>query len=445
MQILVTFYNALKIQELRTRILVTAALLIVFRFGAHIPLPGVDIDAIEGFREQAAEYGGLWELLQIFSGGAIANIALFSLGIMPYITASIIMSLMTKVHPKLEAIAKEGAAGHRKINQYTRLLTIPICLLQGFMGVISLRGVSVGTAMPREIIPGDAGMAHVFMMVMGLAAGAIFIMWLGEQISEHGLGNGASVLIMAGIVDRLPVILRQLITGVEGGAIRTDIVIIILGTFIAMIVGIVFITMAQRRIPVQHAKHWKGRRVTMAQRSYIPLKVNQAGVMPVIFASSLMVLPVFLSFIPGLSGIKDALDRGGFLFVVFYCAMIVFFSYFWTFLFFPPDEWANNLKEHGSFIPGIRPGQKTAEYLDGILKRITLCGAAFLCIVALLPDIASTNLGLQRFLVGFLGGTSILIVVGVCQDLNQKIESYLLLHHYAGFMGEGGGMMRARR
>jgi preprotein translocase subunit SecY len=442
MRIFEVFNNIFKIEELRRRIFITLMLLIVFRLGAHIPLPGVNLLAIEEFQKQAeGTLGGLWELLQIFSGAAFGNLALFSLGIMPYITASIIMSLLTKVHPKLEAIAKEGPAGYRKINQYTRLLTLPICIMQAFMGVSAMRGRPIGDV---ELISADAGFGTLFMMIAGLSAGAIFIMWLGEQITEHGIGNGASILIMAGIVARMPAITMNLIEGVQRGEINMDKVVLIFALYAAIIISIVYITQAQRRIPVQSARIWKGRRVTISQRNYLPLKVNQAGVMPVIFASSLLVIPSIIALLPGLSGARDFLSRGDFFFIIIYCGMIIFFAYFWTFLFFPPDETAKNLKEYGSFIPGIRPGQKTAEYLNEILKKITLCGAVFLCVVALMPDLASGALGLQRYRVAFLGGTGILIVVGVGMDIMNKIESYLLLHHYKGF-GEKGTPLRGRR
>jgi preprotein translocase subunit SecY len=442
MKIFDTFDNIFKIEELRKKVLLTLGLLVVFRLGAHIPLPGVNMEAIEEFRKQAAGVlGGLWELLQIFSGGALGSLALFSLGIMPYITASIIMSLLTKVNPKLEAIAKEGPAGYRKINQYTRLLTLPICLLQSIMGISAMKGRSVGGL---ELVSGDAGFGTIFMLIMGLTAGAMFIMWLGEQITEHGIGNGASILIMGGIIARLPSIGMSLIEGVQKGATKIDYVVIIFALYAVIIVAIVYITQAQRRIPVQNARIWKGRRVTIAQRNYLPLKVNQAGVMPVIFASSLMVIPSLIALVPGLSGARHFLSRGDFFFVIIYCGLIVFFSYFWTFLFFPPDETAKNLKEYGSFIPGIRPGERTAEYLNEILKKITLCGAVFLCVIALIPDFVSNALDLQRYQVAFLGGTGILIVVGVGMDIMQKIESYLLLHHYQGF-GDKGSPLRGRR
>lgn len=443
MQITETFKNIFKIKDLRDRILLTLGLLIVFRLGAHIPLPGINISAIAAFEQQGAMgLGNLFELMQIFSGGAFGAVAIFTLGIMPYITASIIMSLLAKVNPTLEAIAKEGQSGQRKINQYTRLLTVPVALIQSIMAVASMRGRIFGGI---TLIPAEAGFFTTLEMVLALTAGSVFLMWLGEQITEHGIGNGASILIMSGILARLPTLGKRLFDEVHRGTVGMDAVIIIFLLYVGVIIAIVFITQSQRRIPVRHARMWRGQRMTMGQRNYLPLKVNQAGVMPVIFASSLLIIPTLLGLIPGLGFIKNAFARQTFIFTTFYIGMIFFFSYFWTFLFFPPDEMANNLKEYGSFIPGIRPGHNTSEYLDKILKRITLFGAAFLCVIALLPDMAAGGLSLPRFELAFLGGTGILIVVGVCQDIIQKIESYLIMHNYAGFMGEGSSLMRSRR
>ena len=432
-----TFKNIFRIKELRDRILLTFGLLIVFRLGSHILLPGLNPSAIAELLKQSE--GGFFDTLQAISASQLGS--LFSFGIMPYITASIIMSLLTKVNPRLEAIAKEGPSGHRKINQYTRMLTIPICLVQGFMVVVGSWGKHIYGV---ELVPASTSFGGIIMMVLALLAGAVFVMWLGEQITEHGIGNGASMLIMAGIIARLPRIVGRIITEVQKDIISGGAAVMICVIYVSVIVFIVFITQSQRRIPVQHAKMWRGRRITLGQRNYLPLKVNQAGVMPVIFASALMGIPYLFSMIPGLDIVRRAFERGDFIYSAFYVSMIFFFSYFWTFLFFPPDEMANNLKEYGSFIPGIRPGHNTAEYLDRILRRITLLGAAFLCAISLLPDMSAAALGMNRADVAFLGGTGILIIVGVSQDVVQKIESYLLMHNYAGFMGEGTAL-RGRR
>jgi preprotein translocase subunit SecY len=271
-------------------------------------------------------------------------------------------------------------------------------------------------------------------------------MWLGEQITERGVGNGASVLIMSGIVARMPAIMGELFKKARDGDVRTDSVFIILALYLAAVVAVVFVTQAQRRIPLQHAKHIRGRRMMSGGRNFLPLRVNTSGVMPVIFASSLMVVPQMIGLIPGLGPLRDIFQRGWFFYTMFYTTMIVFFSYFWTYLFMKPDEIALQLKESGSFVPGIRPGENTATYLNTILSRITLCGAAFLCVIALLPDLVSAAMGgeIQRQLLSFLGGTGILIVVGVGLDIIQKIESYLLMHHYGGFLG-GSARIQGRR
>jgi preprotein translocase subunit SecY len=441
MQILQSFRNIFKIPELRTRIFFTLAILIVFRFGSHITLPGVNPAAVGELQESVAKsLGSLFDFVQVFSAGALANMALFALGIMPYITASIIMQLMTKVSPTLEALAKEGPSGQRKIGQYTRYLTVPICIVQAWFAVTQLKAIQGELSVP--LFTGSGFFASIE-MVVGLTAGALFVMWLGEQITEHGLGNGASILIMAGIIARMPHTAITLIGKTRTQDVRTDSLILMAALYIAAVAGTVFITQAQRRIPVQHAKHFKGRRVMMGQRNYLPLKVNTAGVMPVIFASSLMVVPSILALVPGLGFLGGLLSRGYFFYSVFFISMIFFFSYFWTYLFFPPHELANNLKEYGSFVPGIRPGENTASYLNGILARVTLAGATFLCVIALLPDLVSAWVNLDRYLVAFLGGTGILIVVGVCLDIAQKIESHLLMHHYEGFVG--AGRIRGRR
>src|SRR6185503_20074116 len=446
MQILQSFQNIFKIPELRNRILWTFGLLVVFRLGSHIPLPGVNPAAVASWNAQMQREGGdLFGLIQVFTGGAIGNLALFSLGIMPYITSSIIMQLMTKVSPNLEAIAKEGPSGQRKIQQYTRYAAVPVCLVQGFFAARQLAQWSTAqVSQQRAGLLINDGFGTMLFMMLGMSAGALFIMWLGEQITERGIGNGASVLIMAGIVARMPAILWQMIKKAQEGTLRPDSIIIILAIYLASIVAVVFVTQATRRIPLQHAKHIRGRRMMTGGRNYLPLKVNTSGVMPVIFASSLLVVPQMLGLIPGLGFLRDVFQRGWFFYSLFYVTMIFFFSYFWTYLFMRPDEIALQLKESGSFVPGIRPGENTASYLNTILSRIMFCGAAFLCAIALLPDLISAGLQLDRYLVAFLGGTGILIVVGVGLDIINKIESYLVMHHYGSFLG-GSTRIQGRR
>ena len=446
MQIWQSFQNIFKIPELRQRIIWTFGLLIVYRLGSHIPLPGVNPAAVAEWNHQMQQDGGdLFGLIQVFTGGAIGNLALFSLGIMPYITASIIMQLMTKVSPNLEEISKEGPSGQRKIQQYTRYAAIPVCVIQGFFAARQLADWS-GKQMGQGKLPllvGEHFGSMLFMMI-GMSAGALFIMWLGEQITERGIGNGASVIIMAGIIARMPAILWQMIEKSRQGNLRADSIAIIIVIYLASIVAVVFVTQATRRIPLQHAKHIRGRRMMTGGRNYLPLKVNTSGVMPVIFASSLLVVPQMLGLVPGLGFLRDLFQRGWFFYSLFYVTMIFFFSYFWTYLFMRPDEIALQLKESGSFVPGIRPGENTASYLNMILSRITLCGSAFLCVIALLPDLISAALQLDRYLVAFLGGTGILIVVGVGLDIINKIESYLVMHHYGTFLG-GSTRVQGRR
>ncbi len=447
MQILQSFQNIFKIPELRSRILWTFGLLVVFRLGSHLPLPGVNPGAVAEWGEKMAREGGdLFGLIQVFTGGAIGNLALFSLGIMPYITASIIMQLMTKVSPALEAIAKEGPSGQRKIQTFTRYAAVPVCLVQGFFAAQQLSGWSKAQQAQGgvSLLMSD-GIGTVLFLVIGMTAGALFIMWLGEQITERGIGNGASMLIMAGIIARMPAILLEMIGKARhNDSISPDSIVIILAIYLASVVAVVFMTQAQRRIPLQHAKHIRGRRMMTGGRNFLPLKVNTSGVMPVIFASSLLVVPQILGQITGLGWMRDMFQRGWFFYSLFYIVTIYFFSYFWTYLFMRPDEISLQLKEAGSFVPGIRPGENTAQYLNGILSRITLCGASFLCLIALLPDLISSALKLDRYLVAFLGGTGILIVVGVGLDIIQKVESYLLMHHYGGFLG-GSTAVRGRR
>ena len=447
MQILQSFQNIAKIPELRSRILWTFGLLVVFRIGSHITLPGVDPNGVADWQKSMEGSGDLFAVIQLFSGGALGNLALFSLGIMPYITASIIMQLMTKVSPRLEAIAKEGPSGQRKIQQYTRYAAIPICLVQGMFAAITLKGFSE-QRVANELSPllvASGPMAIIFLTI-GLMAGALFIMWLGEQITERGLGNGASVLIMAGIIARMPAIVIKMFADArkEPPDVTPDAIAIIWLIYLGAIIGTVFITQAQRRIPLQHAKHIRGRRMMAGGRNFLPLKVNTAGVMPVIFASSILVIPQFFGQIEALKPIADLFLRGGFVFAVFFSIAIIFFAYFWTYLFFQPNEIALNLKESGSFVPGIRPGENTANYLNAILARVTLFGAVFLVVIALLPDLVSAALGTQSYMVQFLGGTGILIIVGVGLDIINKIESYLLMHHYGGFLG-GSGRIQGRR
>ncbi len=428
--------NIFAIPELRRRILFTFGLLAAFRLGCHIPLPGINIEAIHGMiQDMEAEGGKIFGLISIFSGGAISNLSLFSLGIMPYISASIIFQLLVKIVPQLEALAKEGPSGHRKISQYTRYATIPICLIQGWVMIKTLEQYQGGTLVVNPSFGWE------MTALMGFLAGTMLVMWLGEQISEYGIGNGSSIIIMAGIIARLPIAVGQMWAARDQHGTLTP--IILMALFVGMVISIVYTTQAQRRITIQHARHTRGRRVYGGQRHYLPLRVNQAGVMPVIFASSLMVLPDIIARVTRWQTLQEVFSGQGFWFSLTYMGLVFFFSYFWTALFFQPVEMANNLKEYGSFVPGIRPGRRTAEYLEFIMNRVTLVGATFLCFVALFPDLVSQTLGVQHFVAAFLGGTGILIVVGVGLDMMQKVESHLLMRQYEGFMKKG--RIRGRR
>jgi len=413
--------NVFRIPELRSRIFWTLGLLVVFRIGSHIPLPGIDPDAIRRFTGEASRsLGGIWNLLQMLSGGAVGHLALFSLGIAPYITASIIVQLLSKLHPTLETISKDGPRGQRKLKQITITATLPVCLLQACLAVSQLSPFLV-----------SRGLGTLALLVTGLTAGTFFLVWIGEQITERGLGNGASVLIMAGIVARMPAIVREMIRR-EPGA---DVLVLILLFHLAAVVATVFISQAQRRIPLQHASHVRGRRLRMGGRHYLPLRVLTAGVMPIIFASSALALPELIGFVPGMEWIRAPFRTPGFTLTLFYLAAILFLSYFWTYVYFSPSEIAHQLRENGSFIPGIRPGAHTAEVLNGILSRITLCGAACLAAIALVPGFVARAVGMEHLIEAFLGGSGLLIVVGVILDLLHKIEASLLLHHYGGFLG----------
>jgi preprotein translocase subunit SecY len=437
--------NVFRIPELRKRILMTLALLFVYRIGSHIPIPGVDTDAVRQSLDAAQQgaLGGLFGVFNTLSGGSIGSLVLFSLGIMPYISASIIFSLLTKVVPTLEKLAKEGPQGQKKINQYTRYATIPLCIIQGFFIVRGVIPQLLDQGGPPVI---DRAVYNTFsyqaMAILAFTTGGIFLMWLGEQITEHGIGNGISLLIMCGIIAEMPVALRTFISfpGLETTSkIQTGILLSLL--YLGVVLIVVLITKAHRRIPVQYARQTRGRRVYGGQRHYLPIKVNQAGVMPVIFASSLLIIPSALLNLGG-GTLARAFSSTSFWYLSIYIGLIFFFSFFWTTLMIQPTEMANNMKEYGSFIPGIRPGRRTAEYLEAIMVRLTLAGAAFLAFIALLPQVASRALDVQSIFTRFLGGTSILIVVGVALDMVDKMNSFLLMRDYEGFMRRRGGGRR---
>jgi preprotein translocase subunit SecY len=423
------FRNALKIPELRGKILFTVAIIAVYRLGSHLPVPGVDFDAVQNFLENPGnqDTNGAFTLINLFSGGALTQFAIFALGIMPYITSSIIMQLLQVVIPRLEQLQKEGESGRKKIQQYTRYVTVFLALLQS-ASIVQLahnRGI-----LPIDIFPGLTP-GRFALAVLTLTAGTALIMWLGELITQRGIGNGMSILIFTAIVATLPSeganILRVNKAFIFG-------LVCFLGLLI--IVAVIFVEQAQRRIPVQYAKRMVGRRMYGGQSTYIPLKVNQAGVIPIIFASSLLYIPVLLASIVNkawLTNVVDNFFRDGRhpIYILSYFVLIIFFAYFYNSIAFNPVDTADNMKKYGGFIPGIRPGKQTAEYLNHIITRITLPGALFLGAVAILPFIALAAGNVQQFP---FGGTAILITVGVGLETMKQIESQLLMRNYEGFL-----------
>jgi preprotein translocase subunit SecY len=424
--------NLFRIPELRKRLLVTFALLVVYRVGWNIPLPGIDPEKMSRFATTTDN--PLLRFLDIIGGGGLQKAALFSLGIMPYISASIIFSLLVKVIPSLEKLSKEGSAGQRKINQWTRYSTIPICIVQGAFAIRQFTGqtnlpLPGGGHQFTFLTFGDTGPDFWLRLgwIIAMTTGTIFMMWIGEEIDEFGVGNGISLIIMAGIVARLP----HSVVGSDLGAAQG---FLLAGLFLLIVLGVVFITKGQRKIPVQYAKLTRGRRVYGGQRHYMPIRVNMAGVMPVIFASALLTFPPLLFEAIGLQALASAFHYGEYLWAVFYVVLTFFFAFFWVALMFNPVEMSKNMKESGSFIPGIRPGRPTAEYLERIMNRITLAGAAFLGAIAVLPVLIASTLKLPTILTVYLGGTTILIVVSVALDLVDKLNSYLVMRNYEGFL-----------
>lgn len=425
------FKNISKIPELQKRILVTFLLLAVYRVGTHVPTPGIDARALAAFFEQAR--GSLLGLFDLFSGGALSNLSVFALGIMPYISASIILQLLTVVIPHLEKLSKEGEAGRRKITQYTRYGTVLLSLIQGLGIAIGLESMTGPSGISIVIQP---GWGFRLMTVITLTAGTAFIMWLGEQITERGIGNGISLIIFAGIVCRGPAAIantyRLLATGELG-----IILILFLTIFMVGVVGIiVFVESGQRRIPVQYAKRVVGRRVYGGQTTHLPLKVNTAGVIPPIFASSIIMFPATIAnFVPHpwMKVVANYLQPGAFLYELLYVAFIVFFCYFYTAVTFNPVDVADNMKKYGGYVPGIRPGKKTAEYIDTVLTRLTFGGAVYVSAVCVLPSILISYFNVPFY----FGGTALLIVVGVALDTAGQIEAHLLTRQYEGFMKKG--------
>jgi preprotein translocase subunit SecY len=431
--------NVFRIPELRKRIGITFLLLFIYRLGFQVPLPGVNLEAIKTAADKisGSQFGGLFGIMNAFTGAGIGSAALFSLGVMPYISASIIFSLLVKVVPALEALSKEGSAGQRKISQYTRLATIPICILQA---IFILMGVLYNPQF--GLMPEGGSFLYSMTIVIALTAGTMFIMWLGEQITEHGLGNGISIIIMCGIISSMPAAMERTLLVAEN---KHQLVVTLAAMWAATVLVVVYITRGQRRIPIHQAKLMRGRKVMGGSKHYLPLRVNQAGVMPIIFAGALFIVPQVLGSVPGFSWLQSAFRPGSFIYMISYTSLIFFFSFFWVRLMFQPTEIANNLKEHGSFVPGIRPGKATSDYLGYVLNRVTLAGSAFLAIIAVIPTLVTANMNVTPMVAYFLGGTSILIVVGVALDMVDRLNSHLMMRNYEGFMKGGGSGWAKRR
>jgi preprotein translocase subunit SecY len=457
------FANIFRIPDLRKRVLFTLAMLAVYRLGAHIPTPGVNAAALENFFNQQA--GSSLALVDLFSGGNLRRLTVFALGIMPYITASIIFQLLTVVYEPLARLQKEGELGRRKITQWTRYLTVVLGVVQSMAIAIALKSSSGNLVL-------NPGVGFIIMTVLTLTTGTAFIMWLGEQITERGVGNGMSLLIFAGIVVGLPRAIAELVDVAKTekfGAFTVPALVLLIAGMIAVVAFIVFVERSERRIPVQYAKRIVGRRLMGGQSTHLPLKVNSGGVMPVIFAASVLSAPMlfaqsgFIRNSAPLTRIFDALHPGEPWYELIYVAAIIFFAYFYISIVFRPDDIADNMRKYGGFIPGIRPGKRTSDFINDILTRITLVGALYLIIITLIPQFLISGIHLNHLpLVGgffehlplwitnglgfnfYFGGTSLLIVVGVAMDTVNQVESQLIMRHYEGFSPRSG-RIRGRR
>lgn len=420
--------NIFKVEELKNRILFTLALLTVYRIGCHIPTPGINGEALSKFLSQNA--GAFMGFFDMFSGGALSRVTIFALGIMPYISSSIIMQLLTVVIPSIGKLAKEGEAGRKKIVKYTRYGTVLISAIQSF-------GIAAGLEkMQSGMFVQNPGIAFKLITMITLTSGTAFIMWLGEQITERGIGNGISLIIFAGIVARFPNAIISTVRLVQAGELNLFFVVFLVAMMVAVVAAIILLERGQRKIPVQYAKRVVGRKVYGGQSTHLPLKINTAGVIPPIFASSIIMFPATVAGfieVPWVQAIAKQLSPGTVVYTLLYVSMIFFFAYFYTAIVFNPVDIADNLKKYGGFIPGIRPGQKTSEYLYRVLSRLTFVGAIYLAIVCVIPEVL-----IRRFNVPFyFGGTSLLIAVGVALDTVSQIESHLVTRSYEGFLKKG--------
>ena len=448
------FINMWRVTELRNKLLFTVGMLAIYRVGFYIPLPAVDQSELAKWAAQNATGGAVGNIIayvNIFTGGGLGQSTIFALGVMPYISAAIIFQLLATVVPTLQQLQKEGPSGRQKIQEYTRYATVGLCLIQAVFWLQYLQR--------SQLVYSEYHSSLTFWAcgILALTSGTVFLMWLGEQIDKYGIGNGVSLIITAGIVSSMPSAIMQIaegfsISGSDTKPYHLDTVIFLIFAFVTVVAGSIVITQGQRRIPIQQAKHTRGRRVYGGQKSFLPLRVNHGGVMPIIFASSLMIFPsmlvgYFQSIWPGSETISF-LDRNlrmqGYLYVLFYVGLIYFFAYFWTTVQFQPKEMATQLRDHGSFIPGLRPGPRTADYLETVMERITYVGAGFLAIIAIIPTVVAGVFKIPFTVSNFLGGTGLLIVVSVMLDFVQRIEASLLMRNYQGFLS-GGGTGKGRR
>lgn len=458
------FLNIFRIPELRNRVLFTLGILAIYRMGFWVPILGVNQSVLADNADIATQggtaFGRIVQFASVFSGGNLSQSTIFGLGIMPYITASIIFQLLQSVWPALQDLKKEGASGQQKINEWTRYATVFLCLFQGWMWLKYMQTADL--VAPQFSQGGTNGFLFYVTGLSSLTAGSLLLMWLGEQIDKRGIGNGVSMILTAGILARMPHAIQWVVehfnrstTSADSSQIGLAGVLLLATGFVVVIAGAIIITVAQRRIPIQQAKLTRGRKVYGGQRHYLPLRVNHAGVMPIIFASSLMVFPSAIfewlasraadtsagggagwwSTATGL--LASNFQIGRYPYLVVEIMMIYFFSYFWTTVQFSPDEMSKQLKEHGSFIPGLRPGPRTAEYLETVMERITYVGAGFLAVIAVIPTFVNQQLGIPFFVSQFLGGTGLLIVVSVALDLVQRLEANLVMRNYAGFLAAG--------
>lgn len=432
------FQNLFKIPELKKRVIFTLALLIVYRIGVHVPVPGIDAVALASFFAKAKDT--ILGLFDMFSGGALERLSVFALGIMPYISASIILQLLTVVVPHLERLSKEGEQGRKKITQYTRYGTVVLSIIQGFGISVGLESMMAPGGAPVVLVP---GWGFRLLTMITLTSGTAFIMWLGEQITERGIGNGISLIIFSGIVVNIPSAISNTFKLLSTGELSIFPVLILVVLMAAVVGFIVFVEQGQRRIPVQYAKRVIGRKLYGGQSTHLPLKINTSGVIPPIFASSIIMFPATLaSFInvDWIQSVAAAIKPGNLSYELLFVGFIYFFCYFYTAVTFNPVDVAENMKKHGGFIPGIRPGKRTADYIDRVLTRLTLGGATYVAAVCVLPSVLISNFNVPFY----FGGTALLIVVGVAIDTMSQMESHMLTRHYEGFLKKGGGRLKGR-